>query len=275
MKKKEDGSHHLEEYFIELRPLHPIRAEPVRILGNHIIGEGPEHGQQLNHRPILSQAPQPCDQLLHVCSHDRLQPPHALLAEHLAHRRPPRSVHVMVGRRACRLGEAEDLDHARVLVPATAPRGHQLGEEGWVIDVEFVGRDAHDGAVAGVHVADAEQVLAAEPEVVVEFVPERDRGKARARKPGQWVEEEAAGVESSKVEEEGGGKGGDGPCCDDVDGGGGSGGDVEGCHRDDCCSRLCPWDEDSSSWIMLRPETGEAGPFLRALAGMIGALIRH
>ena len=157
----------------------------------------------------------------------------------------------MVGSCPRRLEESEDLKLTRVLVSAFAARRHELGEERRVVDVEFVGGDAHDGAIAGVHVADAEDVLAAQPEVIIEFVSERDCGKTRPGKIGQRMEEEAVGVESCEVEEEGGGEGGDGPCCDNIEGGGGGGRDVEGCHCDDCCSHLCLWDE-GYSWVMVR-----------------------
>lgn len=113
----------------------------------------------------------------------------------------------MIGRGARGLRETKHLDHARVLFPARSAGGHQYGDKRRVVDVQFVGADAHDVAVFGVHVADAEDVVAAVEEVIVEFVPESRRCEAWAGVFGKWVQSEAVGVEEDNVEDEGGSDG--------------------------------------------------------------------
>lgn len=110
----------------------------------------------------------------------------------------------MIGRGACGLREAKHLYHARVLVPATSAGGHQLRKERRVVDVQFVGGDAHDVAVFGVHVTDAEDVLAAAEEIMVELAPEGHCCETRAGKFGEWMQSEAVGVEEDDIEDEGG-----------------------------------------------------------------------
>lgn len=111
---------------------------------------------------------------------------------------------IMISRRARGLREAKHLYHARVLIPTTSAGGHQLGKERRVVDVQFVGRDSHNVTVFGVHIADAEEVLAAAEEVMVELTPERHCCEARAGEFGKWVQSEAVGVEEEDIEDEGG-----------------------------------------------------------------------
>ena len=66
--------------------------------------------------------------------------------------------------------------------------------------MQLVGGDAHDGTVFGVHVADAEKILAAAEEVMVEFTPQGYRCEARAGKFGQGVQSETVGVEEQDIE---------------------------------------------------------------------------
>jgi len=54
--------------------------------------------------------------------------------------------------------------------------------------VKLVGIDAHDGAVEGVHGADARGVMPAEEEVVVGFVEVANGGDGRAGEMGETVE---------------------------------------------------------------------------------------
>ena len=114
----------------------------------------------------------------------------------------------MIGRGARGLRETKHLDHARVLISATSAGGHQLWDERRVVDVQFIRADAHDVAVFGVHVADAENVVATVEEVIIEFIPEGHRCEARAGVFGKGVQSEAVGVEEEDVEDEGGSEGG-------------------------------------------------------------------
>ena len=125
---------------------------------------------------------------------------------------------VVVGRGARGLREAKHLNHARVLVPAAAAGGHELGQERRVVDVQFVRGDAHNVPVLGVHVADAEEVLAAAEEVVVEFAPEGHGREARAGELCERVQGEAVGVEEEDVEKERRGGSGHRPGEDKVEG---------------------------------------------------------
>ena len=100
------------------------------------------------------------------------------------------------------LREAEHLDHAPVFIPAPSAGGHQLGKERRIVDVEFVGRDAHDVAVLGVHVADAKQVLAATEVVMVELAPEGHCCEAGAWKFSKRMQSQAVGIEEDYIEGE-------------------------------------------------------------------------
>ena len=113
----------------------------------------------------------------------------------------------MIGRGARGLRETKHLDHARVLIPATSASGHQFGDESRVIDVQFVGAHAHDVTVFGVHVTDAEDVLATEEVVIIELIPEGGRCEAWAGVFGEWVQSKAVDVEEEDVEDEGGSDG--------------------------------------------------------------------
>ena len=57
--------------------------------------------------------------------------------------------------------------------------------------------------VFGVHVTDAEEVLATTEEVMVELTPEGHCCEARAGEFGKWVESEAVDVEEDDIEDEG------------------------------------------------------------------------
>lgn len=213
------ATHHVKKDLVELRRLQPVQTEAVRVLGDHVVGKSPEHGQQANLSPVILEPLQPNQQLVQVGPHDRLQPPHRLLREHFGHGGAPGPVQVVVGRGARGLREAKDLDHARILVPAAPAGGHELGEEGRVVDVQFVRGDAHNVAVSGVHVADAEEVLAAAEEVMVELAPEGHGREAGAGELGERVQGQAVGVEEGDVEGEGGGDGRQWPGDDKVEGG--------------------------------------------------------
>ncbi len=134
-KTEETTRYHIKEDLIELWCLDPVQAEAIRILGNQIIGKSAKHGQETNLPAVILEFSQPDQQLIQVPPHYGLQPPHRVLGIHLRHGRPPRAMQIMVRRRASRLREAKHLDQARVLVAATAARGHQFGQEGRVIDV--------------------------------------------------------------------------------------------------------------------------------------------
>ena len=125
---------------------------------------------------------------------------------------------VVVGGGARGLREAKYLYHARILVPATPAGGHQLGKEGRVVDVQFVRRDAHNVAIFSVHVADAEEVLAAAEEVMVEFEPKGHCCETGPGVLGKRVQCEAIGVEEENIESEAGGNGGQWPRDDDIEG---------------------------------------------------------
>ena len=112
---------------------------------------------------------------------------------------------VVIGRRACRLREAKDLYHARILVPPTSTGRHQFGQERRIVDVQFVGRDSHNVAVLGVHVANAKQVLAATEEVMVELQPEGHCCQAWAGIFGKRMQGKAVSVEKEDIEGEGSG----------------------------------------------------------------------
>ena len=59
--------------------------------------------------------------------------------------------------------------HARILIPPTPVGMWQIGKERGVVDLKFVGRDSHNVAVSGVHIANVEEVLtAAEEEYLVD-----------------------------------------------------------------------------------------------------------
>ena len=93
------------------------------------------------------------------------------------------------------LREAKNLYQARILIPATPTGRHQLGKERWVVDVQFVGRDSHNVTVFGVHVANAEEVLAAAEKVMVKLTPQGHCCEARAGELGKRVQSKAVGVE--------------------------------------------------------------------------------
>ncbi len=57
------------------------------------------------------------------------------------------------------------------------------------------------------HIADAEEVLAAAEEVMVELKPEGHCCEARAGEFSKWVQSEAVGVEEDHIEDEGGSDG--------------------------------------------------------------------
>ena len=65
--------------------------------------------------------------------------------------------------------------------------------------------------VFGMHVADAEEILAAAEEVMVELKPEGHCCKAWAREFGKWMQSEAVGIEEDDIEDEGGNDGRQGP----------------------------------------------------------------
>ena len=94
---------------------------------------------------------------------------------------------VVIGRGAGGLREAKHLYHARILISSTSTGGHELGKEGRVVDVQLVRGDTHDVTVFGVHVPDAEKILAATEVVMIEFVPQGHCRKARTGVLGQGV----------------------------------------------------------------------------------------
>ena len=98
--------------------------------------------------------------------------------------------------------------------------------------MQFVGRDAHNVAILRVHVADAEEVLAAAEEVMVEFAPERHCREARAGKLGERVQGEAVGVEEEDIEDEAGGDGRQWPGDRKIEGGHGFADAVRASPRD-------------------------------------------
>ena len=110
---------------------------------------------------------------------------------------------IMISRGACGCREAKKSYQARVLIPTTSAGGHQLGNERRVVDVQFIGSDAHDGTIFGVHIADAEDVLAVAEAVMVEFVKGGHGCNARPRELGKWMQSEAVGVEEDDIEQEG------------------------------------------------------------------------
>ena len=61
--------------------------------------------------------------------------------------------------------------------------------------------------VFGVHIADAEEVLAAAEEVMVELKQEGHCGEAGPGEFGKWVQSEAIGVEEDDIEDKGGSEG--------------------------------------------------------------------
>ena len=193
-------THHVEEGLVKFRSLQIIQIETVRILGNEVVGKGPIQGQQADLPSALLKFLQPNQHLVQVSPHDRLQSPHRFFGEHLGHGGPPGAMQVVIGRGPRGLREAKHLDHARILIPSTPTGGHELGKEGRIVDVQLVGGDAHDGTVFGVHVADAEKILAAAEEVMVEFAPQGYRCEARAGKLGQGVQSETVGVEEQDIE---------------------------------------------------------------------------
>ncbi len=73
----------------------------------------------------------------------------------------------MISRSARGVPEAKDWHMARVVVPTTSTGGYQFGKERSVVDVQFVGSDSNYVAIFGVHIADAQDGLAAVEEVVV------------------------------------------------------------------------------------------------------------
>ena len=102
---------------------------------------------------------------------------------------------IMISRGTRGLREAKHLYKTWVLVPTTPTGGHQLGKERRVVDMQFVGRDSHDGTIFGVHIVDPEDVSTMADEVMVEFEPGGHGCEARARIFGKWVQSEAVGVE--------------------------------------------------------------------------------
>lgn len=125
---------------------------------------------------------------------------------------------IMIGRGARGLREAKHLYHTRILVPTASAAGHQLGKERRVVDVQFVGRYSHDVTIFGVHIADAEEVLAAAEEVMVELKPEGHCCEAWAGELGKWVQSEAIGVEKDDIENERGNHGRQWPVDEDIEG---------------------------------------------------------
>ena len=217
-------THHVEEDLVKFRSLQIIQTETVRVLGNDVVGKGPKHGQQAELPPVLLKFLQPDQHLVQVPPHDWLQSPHGFFGEHLGHGGPPGAMQVVIGRGARGLGEAKHLDHARILVPPTAAAGHELGQEGRVVDVQLVGGDAHDGTVFGVHVADAEEILAAAEEVMVEFAPQGYCWEERAGVLGQGVQSETVGVEEYDIEGKCGSDRRQWPSKEEIEGGHGDGG---------------------------------------------------
>ena len=109
---------------------------------------------------------------------------------------------IMISRGARGLREAKQLCKARVLVPTTSARGHQLGKESRVVDVQFPRSDSHDVTIFGVHITDPKDELATADEVMVEFEPGGGGCEARARELGKWMQSEAVGVEENDIEQE-------------------------------------------------------------------------
>ena len=193
-------THHVEEGLVKFRGLQIIQIETVRILGNEVVGKGPIQGQQADLPPALLKFLQPNQHLVQVSPHDRLQSPHRFFGEHLGHGGPPGAMQVVVGRGARGLREAKHLYHARILISSTPTGGHELGNEGRIVDGQLVGGDAHDGTVFGVHVADAEKILAAAEEVMVEFAPQGYCWEPGAGVLCQGVQSETVGVEEYDIE---------------------------------------------------------------------------
>ncbi len=108
---------------------------------------------------------------------------------------------IMISRGAGGLREAKHLYHARILIPTTAPGGHQFGDKRRVVDMQFIRRDAHDMTVFGVHVANAEDVLATAEVVMVKLKPEGHRCEARTGKFSKRVQGKAVGVEEYDIED--------------------------------------------------------------------------
>lgn len=106
---------------------------------------------------------------------------------------------VVVGGDPGCLGERKYLAQPPVFFAAGFACRHKLRDKGRIIDMQFVGRDAHNGPVSGVHVFNAEDILAVADGIMVKLGPEGHCREPWAGELGQWMERQAVDAEHEDI----------------------------------------------------------------------------